>query len=73
MLVQVNEAPEETFLPARKVWERYSVCEMTLHRWLRDERLGFPKPIYLGRYRYWKLHDLREWERAQAAKRGRPA
>jgi predicted DNA-binding transcriptional regulator AlpA len=50
------------FLPARAVWERYGVTAMSLHRWQRNEDLHFPKPIYLGRFRYWKLADLTEWE-----------
>ena len=50
------------FLPARKVWERYGVTSMTLHRWLADPRLEFPAPIYLGRFRYWRLTDLLRFE-----------
>jgi predicted DNA-binding transcriptional regulator AlpA len=41
---------------------------MTLHRWLADERMDFPKPTYLGRFRYWLQSDLEAWERQQAAK-----
>lgn len=50
------------FLPARQVWERYGVTQMTLWRWLRDPDLNFPRPHYLGRYRYWKISDLEAWE-----------
>jgi predicted DNA-binding transcriptional regulator AlpA len=35
---------------------------MTLYRWLADPRLEFPPPIYLGRFRYWRLADLLRWE-----------
>jgi predicted DNA-binding transcriptional regulator AlpA len=55
---------EETFLPARKTWERYGVTAMTIHRWLEDERLNFPPPLYFGRFRYWRLTELEAWERA---------
>ena len=61
---------EDAFLPARRVWERYGVTSMTLHRWLADERLNFPKPVYFGRFRYWPLADLEAWERS--APRTRP-
>ena len=54
---------EKVFLPARKVWERYGVTSMTLHRWLKDPNNSFPKPTYLGRLRYWRLADLEAWER----------
>jgi predicted DNA-binding transcriptional regulator AlpA len=50
------------FLPARAVWERFGVTAMTLYRWQSDEKLAFPRPIYIGRFRYWKLDDLRTWE-----------
>jgi hypothetical protein len=70
MNITVEARPNEReFLPARKVWERYDVTSMTLHRWLHDERMAFPEPIYLGRFRYWRLTDLEAWERQQAAKR----
>jgi len=59
------------FLQASKVWARYGVSFMTINRWIKDERVGFPKPIYLGRLRFWKLADLEAWEANQPAK-GRP-
>jgi predicted DNA-binding transcriptional regulator AlpA len=57
----------DVFLPARKVWERYGKTPMTLYRWVKDEGLGFPKPIYIGRNRYWRLADLEAFERAKVA------
>jgi predicted DNA-binding transcriptional regulator AlpA len=52
----------DNFLPARAVWERYGVTSMTLFRWLADKELAFPRPIYLGRFRYWRTSDLLGWE-----------
>ena len=60
-------------LPARQVWERYGVTDMTLHRWIRDERRNFPKPVYIGRFRYWRLADLQRWERSRPTERGQQA
>jgi predicted DNA-binding transcriptional regulator AlpA len=54
---------DKGFLTARKTRERYGVTDMTLYRWLRDERMGFPKPIYFGRFRYFRIPDLENWER----------
>jgi hypothetical protein len=41
----------------------------TLRRYSHDtlqviasENLGFPPPVYLGRFRYWKIADLLAWE-----------
>ena len=59
----------DCYLSAPKVRERYgSIGEMTLHRWVRDEGMGFPQPIYFGRLRFWLLRDLVAWERARACK-----
>ena len=57
------------YLPARQVWERYRVTSMTLWRWLRYPNLKFPRPMYIGRLRYWRLGDLVEWERTRAGGR----
>jgi predicted DNA-binding transcriptional regulator AlpA len=63
----VSDEPFSAFLPANRVWARYGVTSMTLHRWLRDDRLGFPKPMLIGRMRFWRLADLEAWEAARAA------
>lgn len=57
-----------SFLPARHVRERYHISDMTLWRWLHDESMGFPKPVYLGRYRYWRVADIEAWEAEQEAR-----
>ena len=67
-LAQAGDAAE-SFFPARQVWERYRVSEMTLWRWVNNDRLGFPQPIYIGRFRYWRASELVTWERARAAGR----
>lgn len=58
-------AADERYLPARAVWERYGITSMSLHRWLNGAMPDFPQPIYLGRFRYWKLADLQVWERSR--------
>jgi predicted DNA-binding transcriptional regulator AlpA len=62
---------DERYLTARAVYERYSICDMTLTRWVNDPRKDFPKPTYFGRFRYWKLADLVAWERRQPVALGR--
>lgn len=50
---------DNNLLPARVVRTRFGgVSDMTLWRWLNDDRLGFPKPITLNRLRYWKAADI---------------
>lgn len=35
---------------------------MTLWRWLNNENVNFPKPIYINRRRYFRISDVLEWE-----------
>jgi predicted DNA-binding transcriptional regulator AlpA len=57
-----NRIAESGYLPARAVWERYGITTMTLYRWIASVDLNFPRPVYLGRFRYWKIADLLAWE-----------
>ncbi len=62
--------PNEVMLTAKQVRTRYgNVSDMALWRWLRDERLVFPQPLFINKRRYWKLSDLVQWEMARAAER----
>ncbi|ESX12017.1 MULTISPECIES: hypothetical protein [unclassified Mesorhizobium] len=63
-----NNNTKTEFLPAGQVWRRYGVTSMSLWRWVKDETLGFPKPFYIGRYRYWRLADIEAWESAQSVR-----
>lgn len=54
--------PEVVFVTARAVRERLSVSDMTIWRWLKDERLNFPHPVYINKRRYWRASDLQAWE-----------
>ena len=65
MSVETNIPPasqSEKFLATRKVKERYGVDTITLDRWSNDPRVGFPKPLYFGRNRYWDIDQLRAFE-----------
>ncbi len=62
----------DRFLPARKVWERYGVTSMTLWRWIHDDKLSFPPPVYINGFRYWKISSLIAWEQSRISG-GEPA
>jgi predicted DNA-binding transcriptional regulator AlpA len=53
-------------LPARKVQDRYGISDRTLDRWLVNEALKFPRPIYVNRRRYFCERELTMWERSRA-------
>jgi predicted DNA-binding transcriptional regulator AlpA len=61
----ITEKQSDSFLPASGVWRRYGVTSMTLHRWLADAELDFPRPFYLGRFRFWRISELAAWESKQ--------
>ena len=49
-------------LPARKVWERYNVTDMTLHRWISSGI--FPAPDKrINNRRYWLTTTLAAFDR----------
>ena len=37
------------------------ISDMSLWRWQNDDELNFPKPIYIGKRRYWKEADIVAW------------
>jgi predicted DNA-binding transcriptional regulator AlpA len=65
---------ETVLLNARRVRQRYGgLSEMSLWRWLNDERLAFPKPLIVNTRRYWWQHELEAWERTRVASVGHRA
>lgn len=54
------------YCDAGKTAGRYGKSIRTLDRWLEDERMNFPRPVLLGRMRFWRVADLEAWEAAQA-------
>lgn len=63
------------YLPIGRVKARYSnVSDMTISRWMANPKIAFPRPVaFGGRYRFWKLADLIQWERRRAAGKGAAA
>ena len=69
--MQTTKLDQESaaYIPGPKVRARYNVTDMTIHRWLHDDDMDFPRPYYFGRFRYWLLTELKAWERAQPRRR----
>jgi hypothetical protein len=63
----MTEPPDtDVYLDSRAVRRRYGGrSDMALWRLARAPKLGFPQPIYIQKYRYWRLADLIEWERTR--------
>ena len=53
---------EATYLPGKKVRQRYDIGHTTLYDWVK--KTDFPKPYKLGpKLSRWKLSELEEWEK----------
>ncbi len=57
---------DDALLPARRVWERYSISDRTLARWIERDDLKFPSPIEIAGRRYFRISELAAWERKRA-------
>lgn len=69
MSLKILHSPDD-HLPAAQVFARYRVSAMTVHRWLQNAQLQFPRPIRINGRRYWRLGDLEAFE-ARRADQGR--
>ena len=65
-----EEAPR--YLTGPQLCARYSISDMSLWRWLRDDALGFPHPLRINGRRFWKIADLEGWEASCTEKQGAP-
>jgi predicted DNA-binding transcriptional regulator AlpA len=55
---------DQVYLTAKQVRVRYGGCShMWIERRLKDDS-GFPRPIFIGRRRFWRLDELTVWEAA---------
>jgi hypothetical protein len=74
ILERHNPYPAERYLTAAQVRARYGgITSMSLWRWLHDPELHFPAPLLIQRRRYWRLHDLLEFECRIVADKGAAA
>ena len=57
------------YMNAGQVRARYgAISDMTLWRWLRDQQLAFPQPIYMRGRRLWPEDSLSLWEENYVAR-----
>jgi predicted DNA-binding transcriptional regulator AlpA len=59
---------EEKYLTGPQVLTRYHISEMTLHRWQKDDKLDFPKPMIVRRRKFFLEAELTAWERHRAGR-----
>jgi len=62
----------ETYLKTQQVRERYGRCStMWIERRMEDR--GFPKPVYFGALRFWRVSELVVWDAEQIKASSKPA
>jgi predicted DNA-binding transcriptional regulator AlpA len=52
-------------LGIRAVMERYGVSDRSIDRWTANPDLGFPKPTYILRRRFWPEAELDAFDKRQ--------
>lgn len=65
----VAQNAQDELLPAAQVRRRYGVSDMTVFRWVNDQKLGFPQPLYINKRRYWRVADLQAFEDRQSLRK----
>ena len=71
--LQKKTQPKPKYISAKDVMNRFGVSVMTLWRWERDESLGFPAPVRIGRTKFYIAEEVDAWEAALVAARERAA
>jgi predicted DNA-binding transcriptional regulator AlpA len=63
--MQEQLSPTEIYLTSAQLRARLGgVSEVCIWRWLKDPRLGFPKPaMTIHKRRYWLVSQIQAWER----------
>ena len=60
-----------TYITAKEVCARLGgISDMTLWRYLNDESVGFPRPVYIRRRRYFREDEITAWIDRQAEQVG---
>ena len=57
----VQPDPDQLIKPAKVRAMCGGVSDMSIWRWLKEPALHFPKPVYIGRHRYWRETEVRAW------------
>lgn len=56
------------FITANDVCARYGkITSMTLHRWLANPDIAFPRPVRIGKLRFWEIAALDAYDAAKMA------
>jgi predicted DNA-binding transcriptional regulator AlpA len=57
-----------TWVPISQVAAEFGVCLRTIHRWMRDDQIDFPPPVFFHGRNYFRRPELDSWKTATALK-----
>ena len=57
----------EQWITGPRLARHFNVTPMSIWRWLRDPKLGFPQPTQIRRRNFWRVADIREFEKRMVA------
>lgn len=58
---ETNQRNNQRLISIVELRKIFSVTDMTISRWLKNDRLSFPKPIRIATRRYWYEAEVNEW------------
>ena len=66
----VDHLTDDPLVSAKTVRQEFDeISDMTLWRWIEDEALNFPKPIYIRRRRFWRQSEIQKFKESVATRR----
>ena len=66
--MQATYPSDDPLVSANTVKQEFdNPSDMTLWRWLQDEELGFPKPIYIRGRRFWRWSEIQNFKESVAS------
>jgi predicted DNA-binding transcriptional regulator AlpA len=54
---------DDEWLTGPQLQKHFNVSAMAVWRWMHDRRLNFPAPVKIRQRNYWRIADVREFER----------
>jgi hypothetical protein len=63
-----KKASQSAWITNTALAAELDVCPRTLDRWLRDIALGFPRPHYVNKRKYFERSEIENWKAATAVK-----
>lgn len=55
------EQNSSRLIPTGVLRDLVGVSDMSIWRWLKDNKTDFPRPKYIGRRRYWREAEILSW------------